>query len=75
MKHHTYIKSFISRFRGDESGAVTIDYVVLTAAAIGVSLAVLGSVSGGGMSLADRTGETVANLQFGEEEEYEPSQE
>ena len=41
-------------FLNDESGAVTVDWVVLTAAIVGLGIAVLTSVSGGTRSLADQ---------------------
>jgi Flp pilus assembly pilin Flp len=44
----------IERFCDDESGAVTVDYVVLTAGLVGVGLAAAGVVSGG---VGDLTGE------------------
>ena len=34
-------------FKNDESGAVTVDWVVLTAALVGLGLLVIGVVSGG----------------------------
>ena len=37
----------IKTFAGDESGAVTVDWVVLTAALVGLGLAVMGVVSKG----------------------------
>jgi Flp pilus assembly pilin Flp len=37
----------INTFKNDESGAVTVDWVVLTAALVGLGLAVMGVVSGG----------------------------
>ena len=40
-------------FLKDESGAVTVDWVVLTAAIVGLGIAVLTSVSGGTTVLAD----------------------
>lgn len=39
--------NMIKNFRNDESGAVTVDWVVLTAAIVGLGIAVLTSVSGG----------------------------
>jgi len=39
-------------FKNDESGAVTVDWVVLTAAIVGLGIAVLTSVSGGTTKLA-----------------------
>ncbi len=50
MKLVTYIKNF----GRDEDGAVTVDWVVLTAAIVGLGIAVLTSVSGGTTSLADK---------------------
>lgn len=43
----------VKNFRADEDGAVTVDWVVLTAAIVGLGIAVLTSVSGGTTSLAD----------------------
>ena len=37
----------IKTFKADESGAVTVDWVVLTAAIVGLGIAVLAAVSGG----------------------------
>jgi len=39
--------NLIKRFHNDESGAVTVDWVVLTAAIVGLGIAVVASVSGG----------------------------
>ena len=41
-----------NKFFADESGAVTVDWVVLTAAIVGLGIAVLTSVSGGTTTLA-----------------------
>jgi len=43
-------------FKNDESGAVTVDWVVLTAAIVGLGIAVLMSVSGSTTDLADAIG-------------------
>ncbi len=43
MKLFTLIKNF----RNDESGAVTVDWVVLTAAIVGLGIAVVATVGGG----------------------------
>ncbi len=45
--------NLFQNFRKDEDGAVTVDWVVLTAAIVGLGIAVLTSVSGGTTSLAD----------------------
>ena len=44
----------IKTFKSDESGAVTVDWVVLTAAIVGLGIAVLTSVRGGTTSLANK---------------------
>jgi len=46
--------NFIKNFRNDEDGAVTVDWVVLTAAIVGLGIAVLTSVGNGTTALGDR---------------------
>jgi Flp pilus assembly pilin Flp len=41
------ISRMLERFRSDESGAVTVDWVVLTAGIVGLGLVVLGTTAGG----------------------------
>ena len=41
-------------FKNDESGAVTVDWVVLTAAIVGLGIAVLTAVSGGTTALSGK---------------------
>ena len=43
----------IKNFAADESGAVTVDWVVLTAAIVGLGIAVIASVSDGVGDLAE----------------------
>ncbi|MEM6589858.1 MAG: hypothetical protein AAF641_15525 [Pseudomonadota bacterium] len=43
---------FIKNFRKDEDGAVTVDWVVLTAAVVGLGVAGVSTVQGGIGSLA-----------------------
>ncbi|SMX22709.1 Flp family type IVb pilin [Boseongicola aestuarii] len=47
-------------FLKDESGAVTVDWVVLTAAIVGLGIAVLTSVGGGTTTLADNVSSSLA---------------
>lgn len=47
-------------FLADESGAVTVDWVVLTAAIVGLGIAVLTSVGGGTTTLADNVSGALA---------------
>lgn len=57
---------FIKKFRNDEEGAVTVDWVVLTAAVVGLGVAGVSTVSGGVNTLATAiqtgvSGKTVSN--------------
>ncbi|NDW52629.1 Flp family type IVb pilin [Aliiroseovarius sp. PrR006] len=52
----------IKTFKADEDGAVTVDWVVLTAAVVGLGIAVLTSVSGGTTSLADKISSTLSGM-------------
>lgn len=45
--------AMIENFRNDESGAVTVDWVVLTAAIVGLGIAVVASVRSGTETMAD----------------------
>ena len=47
-------------FFADESGAVTVDWVVLTAAIVGLGIAVLTSVGGCTTTLADKVSSNLA---------------
>ncbi|MDU8942947.1 Flp family type IVb pilin [Ovoidimarina sediminis] len=42
------------RFKDDEDGAVTVDWVVLTAAIVGLGVAVIGSVRTATTTLGDK---------------------
>ena len=52
-------------FLNDESGAVTVDWVVLTAAIVGLGIAVLTSVSGGTQDLADAISSHMSTQEVG----------
>ena len=45
----------LKSFANDEAGAVTVDWVVLTAAIVGLGIVVMTSVGGGITGLADAT--------------------
>lgn len=47
------LQNFINKFFNDESGAVTVDWVVLTAAIVGLGLVVMTTVGGGIETLSD----------------------
>ncbi|MCB1348249.1 MAG: hypothetical protein KDK11_06245 [Maritimibacter sp.] len=57
------ITNLIKTFTRDEDGAVTVDWVVLTAAIVGLGIAVLSSVSGGTTSLADKISGELADME------------
>ncbi|MEM9639040.1 MAG: hypothetical protein AAGA94_15425 [Pseudomonadota bacterium] len=46
---------FIKNFRKDEDGAVTVDWVVLTAAVVGLAIAAYQSIEDGATALTDST--------------------
>jgi len=47
--------NFIKNFRNDESGAVTVDWVVLTAAVVGLAVAAYTSIETGSSGLTAGT--------------------
>ncbi|MBM1221559.1 hypothetical protein JQU17_11700 [Ponticoccus sp. SC2-23] len=47
------MQNFMNAFIRDEDGAVTVDWVVLTAAIVGLGIAVLTSVSNGAEQMAE----------------------
>ncbi len=65
MKQEFISISSFRRFLADEAGAVTVDFVVLTGAIVGLGMAVTGSVASGGISLADLTSDTIAEVDVG----------
>jgi Flp pilus assembly pilin Flp len=46
--------NIFKRFKNEESGAVTVDWVVLTAAIVGLGMVVMASVGGGITGLGDQ---------------------
>ncbi|SLN50660.1 Flp family type IVb pilin [Roseisalinus antarcticus] len=44
----------LAKFRRDEDGAVTVDWVVLTAAIVGLGIAVMSSIGTSTASLGDK---------------------
>ncbi len=51
---------FIKNFRKDEDGAVTVDWVVLTAAVVALGAAAYGSISSGVSTLSGTTGSFIS---------------
>ena len=54
--------NFIKNFRNDEDGAVTVDFVVLTAAIVVLGLAVGTAVSNGAEGLANEIESSLGNM-------------
>ena len=52
-------------FANDEAGAVTVDWVVLTAAIVGLGIIVMTSVGGGVTKLSDKIATSVGNQTVG----------
>ncbi len=52
--------NFIKNFRNDEDGAVTVDWVVLTAAVVGLAIAAYSSIQTEAQALIDAAGVAVA---------------
>ena len=50
------LRKLFKSFRADESGAVTVDWVVLTAAIVGLGMVVMKTVGGGIEGLGDSIG-------------------
>jgi Flp pilus assembly pilin Flp len=59
------MKSILCRFFGDESGAVTVDWVVLTAAVVGLGALVLTPIAFSADNSAGLVGAAVANTPVG----------
>ncbi|TYB82969.1 Flp family type IVb pilin [Maritimibacter fusiformis] len=54
--------NLINNFRRDEDGAVTVDWVVLTAAIVGLGIAILTTVQTGTQTLADNISSELADI-------------
>lgn len=52
----------IKTFKADEDGAVTVDWVVLTAAIVGLGVVVLTSVAGGTKTLAGKISSSLSSM-------------
>ncbi|OWV48337.1 hypothetical protein [Mameliella alba] len=52
--------NFIKNFRKDESGAVTVDWVVLTAAVVGLAVAAYTTIETNSQTLIDNAAARVA---------------
>ena len=57
--------NFIKAFARDENGAVTVDWVVLTAAVVGLAVAAYGSIQSGASNLTAATDTTLSGMTVG----------
>lgn len=55
----------LKKFRHEESGAVTVDWVVLTAAVCALAVAAIVSIEGASGSAGARVGNSLANAEPG----------
>ena len=67
------LMNILNQVRDDESGAVTVDWVVLTAAIVGLAIAVLASVRGGVNTLAESIGTEVGAITVDNGQEAAPA--
>ena len=51
--------NFFNKFRKDENGAVTVDWVVLTAAVVGLAIVAFGAINENAASLAGATADEI----------------
>ncbi|MHC0053319.1 pilus assembly protein [Actibacterium sp. D379-3] len=64
----------IQNFHNDESGAVTVDWVVLTAAVVGLGLVVVSAADDGMSTLAGRISSEVGGMSVNGNDGTTPSQ-
>ena len=57
---------FIKNFRKDDLGAVTVDWVVLTAAVVGLGVAAYGSIKGGATTLSGNVSTYMGSVTVGQ---------
>lgn len=60
------MRMIFNQFRRGEDGAVTVEWVVLTAAVVGLAIAGYTGMSGASNSLAGNTDTTLANMTVGD---------
>lgn len=58
--------NFIKNLRNDEAGAVTVDWVVLTAAIVGIGVAAVTAVSGGVNNVGNGINTALGNTTYGQ---------
>jgi Flp pilus assembly pilin Flp len=64
------MNTMINKFFNDESGAVTVDWVVLTAAVVGLGVAVLVTVKGGAEKMAQNISTELSNASIADIDKF-----
>ncbi|MFN3825683.1 MAG: Flp family type IVb pilin [Pseudorhodobacter sp.] len=59
------LQNLFNKFFNDESGAVTVDWVVLTAAIVGLGMVVMTTVGGGVAALGDDIADDISTRAVG----------
>lgn len=57
------IEKMLTKFASEEKGSVTVDWIVLTAGLIGLSIAILATVGSASSNVATRTSDAVAIME------------
>ncbi|MCL4188222.1 MAG: hypothetical protein KJZ85_11490 [Rhodobacteraceae bacterium] len=57
--------NLVKKFRNDEAGAVTVDWVVLTAAIVGLGIVVMTTVGGGITTLSGNISSAIGGTTVG----------
>lgn len=60
------MRSYLKHFLTSESGAVTVDWVVLTAAVVGLGLSVLTGVTSETQNVSNRIGSHMSDMELPE---------
>lgn len=58
------MKMVLQRFKRDEEGAVTVDWVVLTAAIVGLGVAVITTIGNGAMDTSSGVGARLSSQEI-----------
>jgi len=59
-----HMTRFLKRFTEDTSGAITVDWVVLTAAVVGLGLAAASSIAGGATDMSENLGSHLSSAEI-----------
>ena len=57
--------NFFTKFRRDENGAVTVDWVVLTAAIVGLAIAIIAAIASGALDQSTSVGNVIDTMSIG----------